>query len=114
MWKWIVGGCLGLIVIVCIAMYIGYQKVKTYASGGPLVAVNIAATPHRVFAVLSDADSLKVWRLDGTVFRAPRHGPLVVGDTLAGDATNRNNRMIWIVRSEEHTSELQSRLHTVC
>src|SRR2546422_3937173 len=47
---------------------------------------------------------------DGAHLRkwADRHGPWDAAESLPGDPEKRNRR------SEEHTSELQSRLHLVC
>lgn len=99
MWKWIVGGCLGLIVIVCLLMYISWQKVKSFADQGPVVTAMIGAPAPRVFAAMSDIDSLRSWRLEGTIFKATQHGALQVGDTLAGGTSNRQNQVVWVVRS---------------
>jgi hypothetical protein len=99
MWKWIVGGCLGLIVIVCFVMYFSWQKVKSFADQGPVVTTIIGAPSSHVFAAMSDIDSMRTWRLEGTIFRATQHGPLSVGDTLAGQSSNSQNQIVWVVRS---------------
>jgi hypothetical protein len=97
MWKWIVGGCLGLIVIVCVVMYVSYQKMKSFANEGPVVTQMIAAPTGHVFAALSDVDSLRAWRLDAAVIRATQHGPLHVGDTLSGGTSNQQGQTAWVV-----------------
>jgi uncharacterized protein YndB with AHSA1/START domain len=97
MWKWIVGGCFGLIVIVCVLMYISWQKVKSIAGEGPTVTATIGAPIPHVFAAMSNLDSMRLWRLEGTMFRATQHGLLQPGDTLAGETSNSQNQVVWVV-----------------
>jgi len=99
MWKWIAGGCVGLIVIVCVLLYISWQKVKEFADQGPVVTTTIGAPASHVFAAMSNIDSMRTWRIEGTVFRATQHGALSVGDTLAGQTSNNQNQVVWVVRT---------------
>jgi uncharacterized protein YndB with AHSA1/START domain len=101
MLKWILG-CLGLgLVIVAVAVWFGYQKVKTFADAGPASTVIIAAPPERIFASMADADSMPDWRSEGLGIRASHKGILRVGDTLETQAarasSRRASRIIWIV-----------------
>jgi uncharacterized protein YndB with AHSA1/START domain len=98
MLKWILGGCLALVILACVAIWAGYRQLKKFAAEGPSTSIMIAATPQRVFASLANADSLTDWRTEGPGITASHHGPLVVGDTLSIETrNNRGTRMLWIV-----------------
>ena len=82
MWKWIGGILLALIVLVMGAAWWGYRQVAgTFAPDGS-VRVSIAATPARVFASLSDADSAATWMANGSKVSTGKHGPLGLGDSI--------------------------------
>jgi uncharacterized protein YndB with AHSA1/START domain len=79
MWKWILGGLLVVVLIVAGAAWYGYKKLT---AGGDSASVAIAASPERVFASLSDPDSMEQWMEAGTVVTATHHGTMEVGDTV--------------------------------
>jgi uncharacterized protein YndB with AHSA1/START domain len=98
MLKWILGGCLALVALACVAVWFGYRQLKNIAGAGPSSSVMIAAPPHRVFASLATVDSLGDWRIEGPAITASHRGLLVVGDTLTVDMqSSRGTRMMWIV-----------------
>ena len=82
MLKWLVVGCVVIILVVGIVAYAGYQQVTKIAEQGPTVSVAIAATPERVFASMANADSLSSWFMPGTSLRTTRKGSLVAGDSI--------------------------------
>lgn len=82
MWKWIGGILLALIVLVMGAAWWGYQKVAGSFAPDGSVRVAIAATPARVFASLSDADSAATWMAGGNTVVTGKHGPYVPGDPI--------------------------------
>jgi len=101
MLKWI-GGCLLLVIVgAAVLFYVGYRKVQDYAAKGPSATVMIGAPAERVFAAISDADSLTDWRAEGLGIRASRKGMLRVGDTLLiqerNAGPNREQRSTWVV-----------------
>lgn len=97
MWKWIGGGCLIIVVLVCILIYGSYKTMSKIAAGGPSVSVTMAATPQRVFAALANADSQSVWRLPNTVTRISRKGMFAIGDTIFMPSRDTISEMAWIV-----------------
>lgn len=82
MWKWIVGILLALILLVMGAAWWGFQKVAGSFSPDGSVRVAIAATPARVFASLSDADSAATWMARGNTVFTGKHGTFVPGDSV--------------------------------
>ena len=82
MWKWL-GGCLLVLLLVVVgAVWWGYQKMANTISPDGSVRVTIAASPARVFAYLSDADSAATWMARGTSVVTSRHGTFVPGDSI--------------------------------
>lgn len=100
MLKW-VGGCAVILVLaVAIAMFAGYQKIRSVAAEGPAVSVVIHAPAERVFASLAHADSLTEWRAEGLGIRTSRRGLLQPGDTLILQTTGGPagpQRSTWVV-----------------
>ncbi len=94
MWKWIGIAVLTVIVVFVGAAWWGYQKLT---AGGDTVAVTIAAPHDRVFASLSNHDSLATWWYGRESTSSPRHGAIAVGDTLPmeGSRNGRNARISW-------------------
>lgn len=82
MWKWIGGILLALIVVVMGAAWWGFRKVTSTFEPDGSVRVSIAATPARVFASLSDADSAASWMAAGSTVTTGKHGPYVPGDPI--------------------------------
>jgi uncharacterized protein YndB with AHSA1/START domain len=82
MWKWIGGILLVLIVCVMGLAWWGFRKVADTFEPDGSVRVSIAATPARVFASLSDADSAATWMASGSKVTVGRHGPFVPGDPI--------------------------------
>lgn len=82
MWKWIGGILLALIVCLMAAAWWGYRKVAGSFSPDGTVRVTIGAPPARVFALLSDADSIGPWMAPGNTVYTGKHGPLAVGDSI--------------------------------
>jgi len=111
MLKWIASGCLVIIVVVCVVAYAGYRKMQTIAAGGPSVTVSMAATPERVFASMSQADSLPTWFATGSTIRTTRNGALAIGDTVYL-LTRRDSvpRTAWVVDTVVPGSVLAMRM----
>ena len=82
MLKW-VGGCF-VLVVVLIAGGAWFAMRTMRDSVGPdgTVRVSIAAPPERVYASLSNGDSLQTWMAQGSTVTTWRNGPLVVGDSI--------------------------------
>lgn len=97
MLKWIGGGCLVLVLIVGVLMYVSYRKMSEIADEGPAVSMMIGAPPARVFASLANSDSLPTWH-GGSSSRTSRQGMLASGDTLFDTVRDSSpGRMAWIV-----------------
>jgi uncharacterized protein YndB with AHSA1/START domain len=79
--KWLVGCLVVAVVVVGSLVWFGYRKFKAFTSEPPIVTVMVQAPAERVYAVLADADSMKVWR-SVIELRSSRRGLLQVGDTL--------------------------------
>ena len=100
--KWI-GGCLGIgILLVLGVCWFGYKQMKNFAGEGTPTTV-IHAPAKRVFAFLSNADSLTEWRNEGLGIRSTRKGVLHAGDTVVmqargGVGSRLGTRAIWVVR----------------
>ena len=101
MWKWIAAIVAFVILALVGTCYAGYRKL---ANTGDTVAVTVPGSPERVFAMLSDHDSLTAWLPSGAELVANEHGPIRTGDTiristpgLPGD-TSRRQRQMWVVR----------------
>lgn len=82
MLKWVASGCLVVIVVVGVVMYAGYRKIQSVAAAGPAVTVAINGTPERVYAAMSNADSLAQWFSIGTTLRTTKSGALSIGDSV--------------------------------
>lgn len=85
MLKWIGGGCLVLVLLIAGGLYFGYRKVSNMASEEPTRTIVVGANVDRVFALLSDADSLRFWMAEGRGVSTTRRGMLKRGDTLRLD-----------------------------
>jgi len=101
--KWVLGLLGVAVVFVCFAAWYGYRKLQDFAGQGPS-SVTIAAPASRVFASMSDADSLTEWRTEGLGIRGSHQGQLVVGDSLIvqntgsqGPSSRRRSRSRWVV-----------------
>jgi len=82
MWKW-VGGCLLVVLLLVVgAAWWGYQKMAGTISADGSVRVMIAATPARVFASLSNADSAATWMAGGNTVTTNARGTFVPGDSI--------------------------------
>lgn len=99
MWKWIGGGCLLIIAIVCVVAYAGFRKMSEIADAGPAVTVMIGAPPARVFASLANADSQSTWRKGASVLRTSRKGMFVAGDTLFDVPSDTLPSMAWVIET---------------
>jgi uncharacterized protein YndB with AHSA1/START domain len=99
MLKWIASGCLVIVLVIGVVMYAGYRKVQAIAANGPSLSVSIHATPERVFASMSNADSLASWFAQGMTIRTAKHGPVARGDTIFLTQPRRDSvaRTAWIV-----------------
>src|SRR6187551_3812460 len=89
MWKWI-----GIVTLIVLATLIGagFWGYRTLTAGGDSVAITIGASPERVFASLSNHDSLDAWWRTGRQSGAgEQHGPIAVGDMLPMEQS-RNRR----------------------
>ena len=83
MWKWIGGILVAVIVLVTGAAYWGFKKISGTFEPDGSVRVAIAATPARVFASLSDADSAATWMANGSKVTVSRHGTFLPGDPIS-------------------------------
>lgn len=99
MWKWIGGGCLLIIAIVCVVGYAGFRKMSQIADAGPSVTVMIGAPAGRVFASLANADSQSTWRKGSSVMRTSRKGVFVAGDTLFTVARDTQPSLAWVIEA---------------
>ncbi|HET9424922.1 MAG TPA: SRPBCC family protein [Gemmatimonadaceae bacterium] len=112
MLKWIGGGCLVIVLLVGGLMYWSFQKMSSIADEGPAVTVSFAATPERVYASLSDADSLRTWLSQGMALHPSRKGPLAAGDTIRiqsqGDTAA--PQMAWVIDTVVPSRLITSRL----
>lgn len=98
MLKWIASGCLVIVLVVCVVVYAGYRKMSAIAASGPSVTVGIKATPQRVFASLTNVDSLSTWVSPGMTFQTSRKGSLGTGDTLLLTARRDSEpRSAWVI-----------------
>lgn len=99
MLKWIASGCLVIVLVIGVVMYAGYRKVQAIAANGPTVTVSIHATPARVFASMSNVDSLASWFAQGMTIRTAKNGPIGRGDTIFLTQPRRDSvaQTAWIV-----------------
>lgn len=97
MWKWIGGGCLLIVVLLCILAYGGYRTMASIAAKGPDVTVTIAGTPQRVFSAMAHTDSMRAWHEPQWKLTSSRSGMLVAGDTLSAPGDQVKARMLMIV-----------------
>jgi hypothetical protein len=102
MLKWI-GGCLVLVIVLLAGgSWFAMRSVRKSLAPDGSARVTIAASPERIYASLSDGDSLRTWMAQGNTVTTWRHGPLVVGDsisiTLRSSLGMTQRPMIWRVR----------------
>jgi uncharacterized protein YndB with AHSA1/START domain len=101
MWKWIAAIVAFVILALVGTCYVGYRKL---ANTGDTVVVTIPGSAERVFAFLSDRDSLTAWLPSGAELIPNDHGPMRTGDTIRistpgvpGDSSKRQWQ-VWVVR----------------
>ena len=82
MWKWLTGCLLIVVLLVIGGTWWGYQKMQSSISPDGSVRVTVAATPARVFELLSNADSIGTWMAGGNAVFTNKHGPFVPGDSI--------------------------------
>lgn len=92
MLRWIGGCAVVAVVLIALGMWTGYRRISDLAEDGPAETTVVHAPAERVFAMVANADSLPLWRMEGTAIRASRAGQLQVGDSIvarsaAGGAT---------------------------
>lgn len=102
MLKWL-GGCLVVAIILVVGgSWWAYRTMKETLSPDGSARVSIAATPHRVFASLADADSIQTWMGQGNIVTTTQHGPLIPGSRIRISISSRagiaQQPMDWIVR----------------
>jgi uncharacterized protein YndB with AHSA1/START domain len=100
--KWFLRIVAALVVLVLIAGYVGYRKLREFTAAGGTARVAILAPRERVFATLGNADSVAAWmggRPGGV--EAGGHGALQPGDSIIvesdPDSRNRHYRLVWTV-----------------
>lgn len=101
MWKWL-GGCLLIVVLLVVGgTWWGYQKMQGTIAPDGSVRVMIAATPSRVFDLMSNADSISAWMAGGNTVYTSRHGTFSPGDSIRIGmrmrVAPRNDQMTWQV-----------------
>jgi hypothetical protein len=102
MLKW-VGGCFVLVVVLIAGgAWFAMRSLRDSLSPDGSVRVSIAATPERVYASMSNGDSLKTWMAQGSTVTTWRSGPLVVGDSIKVELRRSFGMsqppMVWFVR----------------
>ena len=99
MLKW-VGGCFVLVVLLIAGgAWFAMRTVRDSLGPDGSVRVSIAASPQRVYASMSNADSLKTWMAPGNTITTWRSGPLVVGDSIKVEIRRSlGAAMVWRVR----------------
>ena len=82
MLKW-VGGCFVLVVVLIGGgAWFAMRSMRDSVGPDGSVRVSIAASPERVYASISNGDSLQTWMAQGSTVTTWRPGPLVVGDSI--------------------------------
>lgn len=82
MLKW-VGGCLLLVVVLIAAgSWFAMRTMRESLEPDGSARVTIAASPDRIYASLSDGDSVRTWMAQGNTVTTWRRGPFVVGDSI--------------------------------
>jgi uncharacterized protein YndB with AHSA1/START domain len=100
--KWVSGCLVVAIILVVGGSWWAYRTMKGTLEPDGSARVTIAATPHRVFASLADADSVESWMGQGNIVSTSQHGPLVPGSRIRISIRSRagiaQQPMEWIVR----------------
>lgn len=82
MWKWL-GGCLLVVVVLFVALFWwSMRTIRNSTDPDGSVSVMIGASPERVFASMSDGDSVSTWMAQGSTVLTTRSGRLQPGDML--------------------------------
>lgn len=82
MLKW-VGGCLVLVVVLIAGgAWFAMRTMRESLAPDGSARVMIGASPGRIYASLSDADSVRTWMAQGNTVTTWRQGPLMVGDSI--------------------------------
>ena len=99
MLRWIGGCAVVAVVLIALGVWTGYRRISTLAEAGAAETTIVHAPAERVFAMLANADSLPLWRMEGTGIRASRAGQLQVGDSLVTQtsAAGRSMTSVWHV-----------------
>ena len=102
MLKWI-GGCLVLVVVLIAGgSWFAMRSMRNSLGPDGSARVTIAAPPQRIYASMSNGDSLKTWMAQGSTVTTWHGGPLVVGDSIKVELRRSLGMsqppMIWIVR----------------
>ena len=102
MLKWI-GGCLVLVVVLIAGgSWFAMRSMRNSLGPDGSARVTIAAPPQRIYASMSNGDSLKTWMAQGSTVTIWHGGPLVVGDSIKVELRRSLGMsqppMIWIVR----------------
>jgi hypothetical protein len=107
MWKWILGTIAVIVIGLATTCYIGLKKVT---GGGDSAQVTIKGRPERVFALLTDRDSVLAWRTGVTDITPVLKRAFQSGDTIRitsalGSDSARTRTQLWVVR-EVHAPAL--------
>src|SRR6185436_18324022 len=89
MWRWIVGILMLIVVALMVTCYAGYRRLT---GGGDAVGTWIRADSARVFALLTDRDSILEWLPVGTTVMPAGRGQLRPGDSVRVAAPTRGVR----------------------
>jgi hypothetical protein len=91
-----------VIVLLAGGSWFAMRSVRKSLAPDGSARVTTAASPERIYASLSDGDSLRTWMAQGNTVTTWRHGPLAVGDsisiTLRSSLGMTQRPMIWRVR----------------
>jgi uncharacterized protein YndB with AHSA1/START domain len=82
MWKWL-GGCLIVVVVLFVVLFWwSMRTIRNSTAPDGSVSVMIGAPPERVFASMSNGDSVATWMAQGNTVLSTRSGRLQPGDML--------------------------------
>jgi uncharacterized protein YndB with AHSA1/START domain len=98
MLKWI-GGCLVLVIVLLAGgSWFAMRTMRESLEPDGSARVTIWAPQQRIYASLSNGDSIRTWMAAGNTVTTWRHGPLAVGDSIRVELSRKlgpQRPMIW-------------------